>query len=209
MNRFAVMLFLASGALLGLSGLYRSNAPSPSLAILLLIALAAVPLATLWNKTKLRSEDEAKTEALMAEAHRLTLIRREVRSKIPKSKPRQDSQAAYEGSTKLVTARSMAAMIRKARLRQVILEICDFGDMILETIRRMPQDTPAAVVFSNTHLQKLTEALERCFEMSKDNEYRNAPPSVDAQEIECFSTFITAFKKQQDTILFESHTPKE
>jgi hypothetical protein len=78
--------------------------------------------------------------------------------------------------------------------------------MVLDTIRRMPEDTPAAVAFAENHLARLNEALERCFEMSRHNEYRNAPASLDAQEIECFSTFITAFRKQQENILTEGRS---
>jgi len=39
--------------------------------------------------------------------------------------------------------------------------------------------------------------------MSRHEDYKHAPASLDAQEIECFSTFITAFTKQQDNILIE------
>lgn len=140
---------------------------------------------------------------LIKDAQKVKMARGEVKAKIPKNSPRRESPAAFEGSAKLGAARSMAVLVRKPRLREKILEICDFADMVLETIRRMPEDTPASVAFAENHLARLNEALERCFEMNKHDEYRNAPESLDTREIECFSTFITAFKKQQENILTE------
>lgn len=152
------------------------------------------------RKNEIRENQSLKS---MRDAQKVKMARSEVKAKIPKNSPRRESRAAFEGSAKLGAAKSMAVLVRKPRLREKILEICDFADMVLETIRRMPEDTPAAVAFAENHLARLNEALERCFEMNKHDEYRNAPESLDTQEIECFGTFITAFKKQQENILTE------
>ena len=169
-------------------------------ALILLILPVFLLTASVENKKR---EDLEEALEMMRDEQRMRMVRKEVKAKIPKNSPRRESDAAFVGSTKVGAARSMAALVRKPRLREKIMEICDFADMVLETIRHMPQDTPAAVAFAENHLEKLNEALERCFEMSRSEDYKHAPPSLDAQEIECFSTFITAFKKQQDNILIE------
>jgi hypothetical protein len=195
------MLLFGSGMLLGISNFISPDDLSP--AYIAGLILVMTPITLIYDAVKRKSETELRAQSLMREAQKLTMARREVRSRIPKNNPRRESPAAYEGYTKLGAIRSMASLIRKPSLRQVIMEICDFADMVLETIRRMPNDTPAAIYFSETHLARLTEALERCFEMSRSEEYKKAPPSIDAQEIECFNTFITAFRKQQESIIFE------
>lgn len=207
MNKNTLILLFASGILLGFSKLLIIDELIP--VYIAVLTLIAVPLAIVLSMRSQSDTDEKRVREAMYAAQKLVQTRREVKAKIPKNSPRRDSPAASEGATKVGSARSMATLIRKARLRDVIIEICDFADMILETIRRMPQDTPAAVTFSETHLSKLNEALERCFEMSKLEEYKHAPASIDAQEIECFFTFITAFVKQQDNILFEGHIQKK
>jgi hypothetical protein len=154
---------------------------------------------------KLQRADEERARELMNEAQLLAVVKREAKSKIPKSYPRRESPAAFEGSTKVGAVRSMAALVRKPMLREKILEICDFADVVLETIRHLPSDTPAAVTFSETHLSRFTEALEHCFELHKnETSFHQNKATMEAHEIECFSTFITVFKRQQDTILFES-----
>jgi hypothetical protein len=168
-----------------------------------ILVLLPVCLFVNFEKQKIKDNEVDKIISSIKESQRIRMEQREAKSKIPKNSPRRESQAAFEGSAKLGSARSMAVLVRKPRLREKILEICDFADMVLETIRRMPADTPAAVEFAEKHLAKLNEALERCFEMSRCEEYKHAPASLDAQEIECFSTFITVFRKQQDNILFE------
>ena len=204
MNKTTMMILLGSGVLLGVSRFLIIEELIPVyIAALILVAL---PVAILHSALSQRSAVDARAEDAIREAQKLITARREVKSKIPKNAPRRDSKAAFVGSTKLFAARSMASLIRKARLRETIMEICDCADMVLETIRRMPKDTPAAVTFSETHLAKLTEALEKCFEMSRLDDYKRAPASIDRQEIECFATFITAFRKQQDNILFEGLT---
>ena len=170
----------------------------------LLMLIVFLYAALLYSRKRKNEARENQSLELMRDAQKVKMARSEVKAKIPKNSPRRESTAAFEGSAKLGAARSMAILVRKPRLREKILEICDFADMVLETIRRMPEDTPAAVAFAENHLARLNEALERCFEMNRHDEYRNAPESLDAQEIECFSTFITAFKKQQENILTES-----
>ena len=176
-------------------------APAHIVAALMLLILPVL-LLTGSMKDKKR-EDLEESLNLMRDEQRMRTARKEVKAKIPKNSPRRDSHAAFVGSTKIGTARSMAVLVRKPRLREKILEICDFADMVLETIRHMPRDTPAAVAFSENHLEKLNEALERCFEMNRSEDYKQAPASLNAQEIECFGTFITAFRKQQDNIIIE------
>jgi hypothetical protein len=202
MNKTAVTFLVGAGVLMVVSELFGGRGPT-SVYVMLLI-LAALMYAVFLRSAKRENEgrDDQAFE-LMRDAQKIKIARSEVRAKIPKNSPRRESPAAFEGSAKLGAARSMAVLVRKPRLREKILEICDFADMVLETIRRMPEDTPAAVAFAESHLARLNDALERCFEMNKHDEYRNAPESLDAQEIECFSTFITAFKKQQENILTE------
>jgi hypothetical protein len=202
MNRIAVFFLFGSGILIGLSSFLEHDELIPAYIAALILVL--VPLYLVVSSAK-RKNEESIDDALelMKEAQNLRMARKEVKAKIPKNSRRRESQAAHIGATKIGSARSMAVLVRKPRLREKILEICDFADMVLETIRHMPADTPAAVAFAENHLTRLNEALERCFEMSKHEEYKQAPASLDAQEIECFSTFITAFKKQQDNILIE------
>jgi hypothetical protein len=133
------------------------------------------------------------------------LTRKEICSRIPKNNPRRESRAAFEGATKISAVRSMAALIRKPSLRMIVFEVCDFADMVLETIRRMPCDSPAALFFSENLLSRLVDALDLCFEISGKG-IDISSPIADAKEIECFSFFITAIKKQQDLILFEGQS---
>lgn len=159
-----------------------------------------------WGMTE-HEIDERTVEAFRS-AQQLIVARREVRARVPKNAPRRESKVAADGESRLTAARSMASLIRKARLRETVLDICDCAEFVLETIRRMPTDTPAAVAFCETHLAKLTEALEKCFELSRVESYKHAPASIDRQEIECFAAFIFAFRRQQDSILFEGTVAK-
>jgi hypothetical protein len=171
--------------------------------IILSFMMLLLPAYIVWSSARSKLGRDYYEARARRDAQIAWLARREIKSKIPKDPPRRDSRAALEGSMKLGSARSMASLVRKPLLREKIMDICDFAEMVLETIRRMPSDTPAADAFAGTHLSKLNEALEQLFEMSRHEEYRQAPASLDAQEIECFSKFITAFRKQQDNILLE------
>jgi hypothetical protein len=197
-----VVLLFGSGLLLGFSDFFGRDDLTPVyIASLILVFL---PIALVYNKMKLQSATEARQRELLNEAQTLALVKREAKSKIPREYPRRESPAAFEGSTKVGAVRSMAALVRKPALREKIYEICDFADLVLETIRHLPNDTPAAVVFCETHLSRFSEALEHCFDMHRNEEGPFAKQSlIDAHEVECFSTFITVFKRQQDTILFE------
>ncbi|MDR1651749.1 MAG: hypothetical protein LBR87_08170 [Synergistaceae bacterium] len=201
MNKYALGFLFGTGILLGISNLTGRDELVPGYILVLLAIL--LPVFFMAERERCRREDAARAMEILEELQSLRKIQKEARSKIPKNSPRRESKAAFEGSTKVASARSMAMMVRKPKLRAKIVEICDFADMVLETIRRMPDDTPAAVAFAENHLSRLMDALERCFEMSRCDDYKNAPASLDLQEIECFSTFITAFRKQQDNILLE------
>jgi hypothetical protein len=203
MNKYTAVFLFGSGVLLGISHFFRVDDRIPIYIAALILIVVPIYFFADFEKRKLKEDEAEKIMSTMNESHLIRMAQKEVKSKIPKNSPRRESPAAFEGSTKLGSTRSMAVLIRKPRLREKILEICDFADMVLETIRRMPADTPAAVEFAEKHLSKLNEALERCFEMSRCEEYRHAPASLDAQELECFSAFITIFRKQQDNILFE------
>jgi hypothetical protein len=207
MNKSIFALLLGFSLLLGVSRFLIIEELIPVyIAALLLVGL---PVVIIHGVISRRDIANTGAEDALREAQRLLSERREVQSRIPRNAPRRDSKAASDGSTRLSAARSMAALIRKARLRETVMEICDCADMVLETIRRMPSDTPAAVAFSQAHLAKLTEALEKCFEISRTEDYTHAPAAIDLQEIECFATFITAFRKQQDNILFEGLARKK
>jgi hypothetical protein len=202
MNKTALLFLFGSGVLLCLSEFLGKGDVIHAYIIALMLVMASVYFVHVSMRHKKDDHALEVLEALQDE-QKVRMARKEVKAKIPKDSPVRESRAAYEGATKVSSARSMAMLVRKPRLREKILEICDFADLVLDTIRHMPEDTPAAVAFAETHLAKLNEALERCFEMSKHDEYRYAPASLDAQEIECFGTFITAFRKQQDNILIE------
>jgi hypothetical protein len=203
MNKLMAALLFGSGILLGFSNFFRRDELMPVyIAALILVFL---PIALAYNRMKLQSATEARIREIQREAQNLALVKREAKSKIPKEFPRRDSPVAFEGSTKVGAVRSMASLVRKPKLREKVLEICDFADLVLETIRHLPNDTPAAVVFCETHLSRFTEALEHCFEMHRNEEGPLAKHSlIDDHEVECFSAFITVFRRQQDTILFES-----
>ncbi|MDR1138043.1 MAG: hypothetical protein LBK91_06950 [Synergistaceae bacterium] len=203
MNKYTVVFLFGTGVLLGASNFFSGDDRIPIYIAAFVLVLVPVYFLADFEKRKLEEDEAEKILSTISESHRARVARNEVKSKIPKNSPRRESQAAFEGSTKLGSTRSMAMLVRKPRLREKILEICDFADMVLETIRRMPADTPAAVEFAEKHLAKLNEALAHCFEMSRCEEYKHAPPSLDAQERECFSAVITIFRKQQDNILFE------
>lgn len=205
MNKVTMMLLFGSGLLLGFSNFFHRDELTPIYIGALILAI--VPVFVLHYTLSRRKVHEVRAKELLEQAQNMATVRREVKSKIPKAPPRSDSQAAFEGSTKLGAVRSMAALVRKPILREKIMEICDFGDLVLETIRRMPCDTPAAVTFSEMHLARLSEALERFFEMYREGR-QGTSPATEAHEVECFSAFITAFRKQQDYILLEGKTGK-
>ncbi|MDR1510452.1 MAG: hypothetical protein LBS53_12535 [Synergistaceae bacterium] len=207
MNRHIGAFLIYTGVMIGVVNLVSGEIRVLPYIAAIVLVLTLVYLFVNFGKQKMKKMKDDEVDEIISsikKSQRIRMEQREARSKIPKNSPRRESRAAFEGSTKLGSARSMAVLVRKPRLREKILEICDFADMVLETIRRMPADTPAAVEFAEKHLAKLNEALERCFEMNRCEEYRHAPASLDAQEIECFSAFITIFRKQQDNILLES-----
>jgi hypothetical protein len=202
MNKLMIVLLFGSGILLGFSNFFHRDELTP--VYIAAIILVLLPVAIIFNRIKAQSANEARAFALLNEAQNLAIVKREARSKIPKNNPRRESPVAFEGSTKVGAVRSMASLVRKPLLREKIIEICDFADVVLETIRRLPNDTPAARMFCETHLSRLTEALEHCFEMHKSNDIPESIQSMaEIHEVECFSTFITVFRRQQDTILFE------
>lgn len=200
MNRMVLMLLFGAAVLVGFSNFHVKEEFAP--AYVAAMALV-IPLLLYFHGTmKAKNVREERAQALMKEAQLMYIARTETRSKIPKNSPRRDSALATEGAKRLSAVRSMAALVRKPRLRERVLEVCEFGDLVLETIRRMPDDTPAAVTFVENHLLRFFEALERCFER-----YRKGNKGVSAtesDELESFSLFIALFRKQQDSILFES-----
>jgi hypothetical protein len=208
MNKTALFLLMGLGAMLALTDILGRD-EMMSAHIVLAMMMLFLPVYIVASSMRNKMGRDVEEACARRDANNVWMARREIRSKIPKSSPRRESRAAFEGSTKLGAARSMAALVRKPRLREKILDICEFADMVLETIRRMPSDTPAADVFAETHLSKLNDALEQLFEMSRSEEYKQAPAALDAQEIECFGKFIVAFKKQQDNILLEGKTMKD
>ena len=198
MKKVALCVLLVFGVSAGLIRQFAIDHTMFAFVAVLLVLLIPVPLICIASRSSSQREDEAR-DALDA-ARGFVLTRREIRSRIPRNNPRRDSPAAFEGAAKIGAVRSMASLIRKPSLRMIILEVCDFADMVLETIRRMPCDSPAAVSFSENLLSRLVDALNISFEINAKD---IASQTADAREIECFSFFITAIKKQQDLILFE------
>jgi hypothetical protein len=203
LKRVALYVLLASGVLIGLIWHFALDQTTFAFVAVLLILLIPVPLICIATRSSAQREEEVR--GALEAARNFVLARKEIRSRIPKNNPRRESPAAFEGAAKIGAVRSMAPLLRKPNLRMIVLEVCDFADMVLETIRRMPCDSPAAVFFSENLLSRLVDALDICFEISCRDK-NAASPTADAREIECFSFFITAIKKQQDLILFEGES---
>lgn len=199
------LLLFGSGILLGFTGWSRTIGQNELIPICVFaIILAAGLLMSVLRRQRERAISEQRAEDALRDVQYISLMRREAKAKIPKNCPRRESKIARDGMVRLSAARSMAVLVRKPRLREEILWICDFADLVLETIRRMPEDTPAAVAFIENHLVRLQEALEQCFEIYRARDYKKAT-ALDAEmrESECFGGFIAIFCKQQDSILFE------
>lgn len=159
-----------------------------------------------WGSPAAKREEDAR-EAFI-EAHRMVTARRAVRSLVPKAGPVRDSRAAHEGAYRITSARSLASLVQKEHLRRIAIDICDMGDMILETIRKMPADTPSAVAFCDKSLEAFCDMLERSLKMSRTKEYREAGSTLDRQEMESFAAFIYEFRRQQENILFEGRVAR-
>ena len=78
------------------------------------------PVVIIYNSTRKTKEEENIASELIRQAQNILIARSEVKSKSPKNSPRRESQAASEGATKVGAARSMAQLIRKPRLRQIV-----------------------------------------------------------------------------------------
>lgn len=158
--------------------------------------------AIIWRS--LRREEDIPQETIEAfqQAQQLISARRQMRDRVPKHAPRRDdSEAAEIGANKIAAARSMAALIRKHDLRDMVSDICDCAEIVVETIRRMPADTPASATFADEHLNKLIEAIDAFFSLSKQ-----LGPNISRVEIrggDIFAAFILAFRQQQTHIIFE------
>ncbi len=205
MQKALFLLLFGSAVLIGFTEISGGTGENELVPLYIgILVLALIPLWVVLRGLREHSLSERRAEEALQSVRVTSLVRREVKAKIPKHAPRRESQITRDGLAKLSSIRSMAALIRKPRLREKVLEICDFADLVLETICRMPEDTPAAVAFIENHLVRLQEALERCFELYRTTEYKKiAAMDTDTYEIECFGAFITAFCKQQDSILFE------
>ena len=180
------------------------------LALLMTFSVFAIFYRTFSQKSAKHIHEERAKESLM-QASRFSGAWREARSKIPKNSPRRESGVVSNGMNRLSAVRSMAVLLRSASLRSRVMEICDLGDSVLETIRRMPNDTPAAVAFADKHLASLYDTLESRFKKdgAKDKKERdNNQNESEAEEMECFNIFITLFAKQQDSILSEGRALK-
>jgi len=207
-----LLFFLGSAVLFGVtqySGGMNEETAGPFI-LAGMVVLLSLTAAFVFRRVRERLRDERQAEEVLRNARNISLARHEVRAKIPKNSPRRESKVTRDGLARLSAVRSMAVLVRKPRLREIVLEICDFADLVLETIRRMPEDTPASVAFTENHLVRLQEALERCFEFYRAKEYKEAA-AIDTEnyEIECFSAFIGTFCRQQDSILYESHGASE
>ncbi|MDR1482305.1 MAG: hypothetical protein LBI74_06745 [Synergistaceae bacterium] len=205
MKRVALVILFCSGALIGLVKYFSID--RTTFAFMAFFFVLFIPVLPICLAAKSRSDKEERAKDAIEIAQGFVMARKEIRSRIPKNNPRRESNAAFEGAAKIGAVRSMAALLRKPGLRMIVLDVCDFADMVLETIRRMPCDSPAAVSFSENLLARLVDSIDLCFKSSGSRRDKPNTSSIadipDAQEIECFSLFITAIKKQQDLILFE------
>ena len=180
------------------------------LALLLTIVVFAI-FYRAFSKKSAKHILEERAKASLLEASKFSGAWREARSKIPKDSPRRESVVILSGMNKISAVRSMAVLLRSNNLRNRVMEICDLGDSVLETIRRMPNDTPAAVAFADKHLVSLYDTLESCFKTNgtKAEQEKGANRiNSDPEEMECFNIFITLFAKQQDSILSEGRALK-
>lgn len=149
-----------------------------------------------------RLRDEEMMQAFR-EAHKIVIARRQVRAHVPKSAPRrEDSVAAHEGAVRITSARSIASLIRRARVRETALDLCDLADMVLETIRRMPADTPSAYTFCDVLLSSFYDTLERMLKTNASNSSGD-DAALDRREMANFAAYIHAFRRQQENIIFE------
>lgn len=202
MRKYAYLLLFMSIFLLGAARLQGGV----SMSTLVYGAMAVVSSVTLAALLKSRRESiimRQYAEMELRRAHCDQLARREAKAKIPKNSPRRESSLVRDGAVKLSAVRSMAALIRRPHVRERVLEVCDLADLVLETIRRVPNDTPAAKVFIEKNLASLQEAIDFSFEICRNPEYKELAAN-EAHEIEFFGSFVNTFCKQQDTILHES-----
>ncbi|GHV54259.1 hypothetical protein FACS1894216_13920 [Synergistales bacterium] len=207
MDNITLVLLFGAGVLIGMADLIGSGALEP--VYMAAVILAVVPLAFVRYISRERRARAAMLSAAANNVRSFSALKREAKLKIPKDLPMRESEAALVGLTKLGAARSMAMLIRKPLLRGKITEICDFADIVLDTIRHMPSDTPAATLFCETHLSKLIDALDYCFSAPAKKEgtaplKEDARALTDRHELECFNTFLSVFKRQQEFILLES-----
>lgn len=202
MQKMLYLLLFGSGILAGFTG-WSGHTDDDGRFSLYLAAMvvASLSIAGLLRQGRRRVQEEQRAEDAVRDLRQLSLVRREVKSKIPKNSPRRESETARNGMIHLSATRAMAELVRKPRLREDMLWICDFAELVLETIRHMPEDTPAASAFIENHLARLREAVERYFEITRTRDYVKIA-SLD-MEIDILGDFITTFCKQQDDILFE------
>jgi hypothetical protein len=206
MDNITLALLFGAGVLIGMTDLIGSGAPLEPVYMAAVI-LAVVPIALVRSISRARRVRTDMSRAAASGIRSFSELKREARLKIPNDLPARESDAALVGLTKLGAARSMAMLIRKPILRGKITEICDFADIVLDTIRHMPSDTPAATTFCETHLSRLIDALDYCFSAKEEESARvkdDARALTDRHELECFNTFLSVFKRQQEFILMES-----
>ena len=172
------------------------------LALFLTLGIFSVFYRTFSRKSAQRIHEERAKQS-MIEASKMSMAWKDARSKIPRDNPRRESGAVSSGMNKLSAVRSMAVLLRSQALRNRVLEICDLGDSVLETIRRMPNDTPAAVAFADKHLTSLYDVLECCFKSDGAKPLHNSADSSESESVERFNIFISLFCVQQESILAE------
>ena len=202
-----IFLFTLLSALLLSAAYFRIPKEGSSfLAFELMLFFTLVFFAAFYRTFSQKSAkhiSEEKARQFVQEADRISGAWKEARSRIPKNNPRRESDVVLSGMNRLSAVRSMAVLLRSTPLRERVMEICDIADSVLETIRRMPNDTPAAVVFADKHLASLYDTLESSFKASGAKGKKAPSESSAAEEMEPFNPFISIFCKQQESILSE------
>ena len=190
-------IFLLSGLLLALF-LYKVPDEMDVMALPLLMFIPLLFLLKSKNRKVGVSQNTSRVESVVAPEKREALAR------IPRSNQKRRSNLISDGAGRLKSIRTMAELVRKPSLRARIVELCDFADVVIDTISYMPEDTPAAEEFVTNNLERFRDSVERTFQEYRKGEYKVSSSLKDNDyDVECFSAFLTVFSKQQKSILNE------
>ena len=137
----------------------------PSLTLFLLPLLVTTAL-LFWASILSTGESSRTREFNFSYLKRLSL------SRLLPYRAHRSSSLADTCETKIKSLRTMSELVRKPTLRQRYLEACELSEVVAETIRRMPEDSSAALSFFNVGLAEIEKALEAHFAIHRSKEYK-------------------------------------